>query len=299
MAEHHSTPLGMAPSPGIFLSAVAQRTRRLRFGTLVYLLPLYHPIRLAEEIAMLDQLSDGRLDVGVGRGISPIESTLYGRDPATSQAAYDEALTIIRAALKDRVVNFDGQHYSFHDVTLEIGPVQTPYPPLWYGISSPASAERCVREGFNVVSLAKASAVAEVAAAFKLAAHASGCTDLRCGLGRFVVVADTDAAAMAIARPAYARWYENFHYLYHKQGRSPVQGERPTDFDGAIAADLGIAGSPQTVRDFLAAEIRQTGVNYFMGQFVFGDMPQDAALRSIELFAAEVRPQLQQLPALT
>ena len=73
LAEHHGTPLGMASSPSVFLSAVAQRTKRLRFGPMVYLLPLYHPIRLAEEIAMLDQLGRGRLDVGVGRGRSPIE----------------------------------------------------------------------------------------------------------------------------------------------------------------------------------------------------------------------------------
>ena len=70
IAEHHSTPLGFAPSPGIFLSAVAQRTKRLRFGPMVYLLPFYHPIRLIEEICMLDQLSDGRLELGIGRGVS-------------------------------------------------------------------------------------------------------------------------------------------------------------------------------------------------------------------------------------
>ena len=70
LAEHHATPLGMAPSPSVFLAAVAQRTRRLRFGPLVYTLPMYHPLRVAEEICMLDQMSGGRLDIGVGRGIS-------------------------------------------------------------------------------------------------------------------------------------------------------------------------------------------------------------------------------------
>src|SRR6201987_2583712 len=80
LAEHHATPLGMAPSPSVFLSAVAQRTKHLRFGPLVYLLPFYHPIRLAEEIAMLDHLSHGRLELGIGRGQSPIELSLYGQD---------------------------------------------------------------------------------------------------------------------------------------------------------------------------------------------------------------------------
>src|SRR3984885_8561807 len=89
LAEHHSTPLGMAPSPSVFLSAVAQRTKKLRFGPLVYCLPLYHPIRLAEEIAMLDHLSKGRLDVGIGHGRSPIELMLYGCDVAEARAIFD------------------------------------------------------------------------------------------------------------------------------------------------------------------------------------------------------------------
>ena len=80
LAEHHGTPLGMAPSPSVFLAAVAQRTKRLRFGPMVYALPLYHPLRLIEEICMLDQMSGGRLLYGVGRGISPVEVGFYGID---------------------------------------------------------------------------------------------------------------------------------------------------------------------------------------------------------------------------
>ena len=79
LAEHHSTPLGMAPSPSVFLAAVAERTRRLRFGPLVYALPLHHPLRLIEEICMLDQMSGGRLEIGFGRGASPVETALYGQ----------------------------------------------------------------------------------------------------------------------------------------------------------------------------------------------------------------------------
>src|ERR1700733_14895096 len=88
VAEHHSTPLGMAPSPSVFLSAVAQRTRRLRFGPMVYALPLYHPLRMIEEICMLDQLSGGRLDIGFGRGASPIELRFFGEDPEEAQSTH-------------------------------------------------------------------------------------------------------------------------------------------------------------------------------------------------------------------
>jgi len=86
VAEHHATPLGMAPCPGIWLAAIAARTKQLRFGPLVYLLPLYHPIKLLEEICLLDQMSSGRMLLGVGRGISPIELGDGGRDPEQTPA---------------------------------------------------------------------------------------------------------------------------------------------------------------------------------------------------------------------
>src|SRR5213593_3136380 len=97
LAEHHATPLGMAPSPSVFLAAAAQRTRRIRLGPLVYLLPLYHPLRLIEEVCMLDHLSGGRLDLGIGRGVSPYELGYFGVDAAQSRAIFNEALAVLVA----------------------------------------------------------------------------------------------------------------------------------------------------------------------------------------------------------
>ena len=108
VAEHHSTPIGVAPSPSIFLSAIAQRTRTLRFGPMVYALPLYHPIRMIEEICMLDQMSGGRLEIGFGRGSSPTELTYYGQDPADSQQVYAEALELIIKGLTEPTLTFHG-----------------------------------------------------------------------------------------------------------------------------------------------------------------------------------------------
>src|ERR671932_1371853 len=99
LAEHHGTPLGMAPAPGLFLAAASQRTRRIRLGPLVYLLPLYHPVRLAQEIAMLDHLSLGRLELGVGRGASPYELALFGVDANETRAMFKEGLDLILAGL--------------------------------------------------------------------------------------------------------------------------------------------------------------------------------------------------------
>jgi alkanesulfonate monooxygenase SsuD/methylene tetrahydromethanopterin reductase-like flavin-dependent oxidoreductase (luciferase family) len=297
LAEHHATPLGMAPSPGIFLSALAQHTERLRFGPLVYLLPLYHPIRLVEEIAMLDQLSGGRIDVGVGRGISPFESMSYGAEPEHSQAIFEEALEIVRQGLRTGKVTHEGRFFTYRDHEFEVRPVQQPQPPFWYGISSPSSAERCAQAGMNVVTLSKDARVAELIRAFKAEAGRLGHDGLRAGVGRFIVVGKTDADALAVARRAYPVWARNFHYLYHKNHTSPVQGERPKDFDGAVVEELGFAGSPASVRDYLTALLQATGANYLMCQFVFGDMTLAESLSSIELFTTEVMPALRAIPA--
>jgi len=292
VAEHHSTPLGMAPSPGIFLSAVAQHTRRLRFGPMVYLLPLYHPIRLAEEIAMLDQLSRGRFDAGIGRGISPIESTLYGRDPKDAQELFEEVFAILKMALADGQVEFEGKHYQFHGVPIEVRPFQRPYPQFWYGISSVESAECCVTRDFNGLTLGKPATANEICQRYRAAQQTAGKPGLKVGIGRFVVVGETDEAALRLARRAYPVWHESFHFLYHKYGRSPIHGERPTDFDAMMEAGQAIAGSPRTVTDVIRKQLDDSGANYFVSQFVFGDMTLDEGLASFGRFSGEVMPAL-------
>ena len=290
LAEHHGTPLGMAPSPGIFLSAVAQRTQRIRFGPLVYILPLYHPLRLAEEIVMLDRLSNGRFNLGIGRGISPIESGLYGNDPAEAQARFDEALAVLQLAFTADRLTYAGNYYRFEDVPIEMHPMQSPHPPFWYGAGSPESAERAAARGFNVITH-NVEEAAVVVRRFRAAAARAGKPELEIGVGRFIVVADTDAQARAIAARAFPRWHESFHHLYHAHGRSPVFGERP-DLDGYIAQGQAIVGSPQRVSAMLAAQAEASDADVQLGQFVFGDMNLAESLRSIELFAAHVLPAL-------
>ena len=145
VAEHHATPLGVAPSPGVWLAAVAQRTKRLRFGPLVYLLPLYHPIKLLEEICMLDQMSGGRMMLGVGRGISPIELRYYGLDPDAAPAMYAEALEVILRGMTCQELNFEGKYYHYRDVPMELAPFQRPHPPLWYGLGRPEAVPWAAR----------------------------------------------------------------------------------------------------------------------------------------------------------
>jgi alkanesulfonate monooxygenase SsuD/methylene tetrahydromethanopterin reductase-like flavin-dependent oxidoreductase (luciferase family) len=294
VAEHHFTPLGMAPSPSVFLSAIAQRTTRLRFGTFVYALPLHHPLRVVEEICMLDHLSGGRVEIGFGRGSVPFEVSYYGQNADERQQVYAERLDVVLKAFTTKRLSFEGRYDRFENVPMEIEPFQKPHPPLWYGAHSPDSAERAARKGLHMVSndvpaMTRASIARyrEVWGSLHDAAPAP-----KIGMVRFVVVAETDAAALAVARRAYLRWLASFKYLHDMHGRTPALGERPPDFDGLMAKGLGIAGSPRTVTAFLAAQLQDCGANYAVGQFAFGDLSLAEMTRSVELFAGEVMPAL-------
>ena len=294
VAEHHSTPIGLAPSPSVFLSAVAQRTQRLRFGPMVYALPLYHPIRMIEEICMLDQMSHGRLEMGFGRGSVGIELAYYGEDPKLAQEVYAEALELVLKGLTEPALTFHGKFFNFDNVPMELVPLQKPYPPVWYGLHAPESAKRAARKGLRVISLDSVPATRASFDVFRDAwREAWNDTPLPLmGLGRFIVVAETDAEALALARRAYPRWHDSFTYL-HRLHKYSAQHPRPPEFDGIVEVGQGVAGSPRTVVAFLREQLAATGSNYCVGQFAFGDLSLAETQRSIALFAREVMPELQ------
>ncbi|VFR32534.1 Alkanal monooxygenase alpha chain [plant metagenome] len=295
VAEHHATPLGMSPSPSVFLSSVAQRTRRLKFGPLVYTLPLYHPLRVAEEICMLDHLSQGRLQVGVGRGISPIEVGFYGVDPAKSQAMYIESYAVVMKALTSEVLDHEGEFFRFKQVPVELRPLQQPHPPIWYGVGNADGADWCVANNVNAVVNGPIARVREITDRFRLQWAAAGKVERDLpliGTSRHVVVAATDAQALAIAARAYARWYASFMYLWVRHGSVPQFAPFPESFQEAQRLGLAVAGSAATVRQRLAEQVEQAGVNYLLARFAFGDLTLAESTASVELFATEVMPAL-------
>ena len=300
IAEHHATPLGMSPSPSVFLSAVAQRTKRLRMGPLVYTLALYHPLRLADEICMLDQLSGGRFELGVGRGVSPIEIEYFGFDPAKSQAMYLEAYQVILQALRGGTLSFEGSYYRFKDVPLQLAPLQRPHPPIWYGLSNPESAEFAADNKFNVVSNAAPKSVRVITDRYR-AQWAKKGNDAKkipfIGMARHVVIAATDAEAMKLARRAYARWWEGFIYLWRMRGIKPPFTTYTEDFDAILKNGQAIVGSPDTVRETIASQAKDAGLNYFLLRFAFGDLTLEESMRSVDLFARLVQPALEEIPA--
>ena len=294
VAEHHATPLGMAPSPSVYLAAVAQRTTTLRFGPMVYALPLYHPLRMIEEICMLDQMSGGRLDIGFGRGASPIELGFFGENPDDAQSVYAEALALIRAGLTQKSLTFEGRRFRFKDVPMELTPLQRPHPPIWYGLHAPESGERAARQGLQVVCLDPPDESGAAIGRFRTVwreHHSAAAALPKIGLGRFVVVAESDDEALAIARRAYPRWHQSFTFLFNRHPRT-VSHPRPPDFDTLHRVGQGVAGSPETVTAFLREQMRATGANYCVGQFAFGDLTLAETLRSIDLFVRHVMPAL-------
>lgn len=291
-AEHHFTPIGMSPSPSVFAAALAERTTKLRFGPMVYPLPLYHPLRLIQEICMVDHLSEGRFDVGVGRGSSKLEAAYYGQD--TSQELYQEALDAILKGLQCDRLTFQGKHFALDDVPMQMHPYQKPYPPLWYGVHSLESTERAAHGGFNMISADSNDDTRAYHDLYhKLWRRERGAAALpHLGLMRFVVVADSDARAMTIAERAYQSWHASFHWMSRLHNQVPRLGERARDYRTAIEQGKAIAGSPKTVADYLSDQLAFTRANYFVGQFVFGDMTLDETLASVELFRDRVAPAL-------
>jgi alkanesulfonate monooxygenase SsuD/methylene tetrahydromethanopterin reductase-like flavin-dependent oxidoreductase (luciferase family) len=295
IAEHHATPLGYAPSPGIFLSAVARQTRRILFGPLVYTLPFYQPLRLIDEICMLDQLGGGRLQLGVGKGVSPFELGYYGIPAGESQARYFEMLDLIRQGLMAGSLDFHGRVFYLNNVPMTLRPLQQPHPPLWYGTNTPEAAAWAAANKVNIVTLVPAGRMREITDRYRREWEALGQppeTIPMLGVSRHIVVAETDAQALNIARRAYRKWRRSFRWLWEQHGNTDyIERFAPPEFDELMQQGSGVAGSPATVADYITREIAQGGINYLIASLMFGDMTEEEALHSTSLFARKVIPE--------
>jgi len=296
MSEHHGTSLSTAPSPSVLMSALTQRTRNLRLCPLVYLLPLYHPVRLAEEICMLDHLSKGRFQFGVGRGASPFELAALGVEPEQAAKMYAEALAIVRAYFRSESLTHEGEFWRVKDLAVEMKPFQQPHPQIWYAVGSPDSVAWPAQNNFNVVCGGPAPRLREISDAYRAEwkkADVDGRSEPLIGINRYVVVADTDDRAREIGRKVWPTFYRSFMKLWVKNNAQPIRMKLPPDFDSLVESGQAVAGSPTTVASALAHQISRGGFNYFMGSFVFGNMPFADACASIRLFSKEVMPALE------
>lgn len=292
LAEHHATPLGMAPAPGIFLAAATQRTRRIRLGPCVYCLPLYNPLRLIEEVCMLDQLSRGRFDFGVGRGIVPYEMAYFDLHHLETEEIYREVLEIVLHGLTSDVLDYRSPRYVFRKVPMVLRPFQQPHPPLWYGLGHTAGAEWAATNKVNVITNNPAAASKPLFDRYREVWQRKhgGPSMPKLGIGRHIVVARSDAEAEALARPNYAVWFANLTKLWRDFGAMPIRFAR--DFDEARQRGLAIAGTSARVREAIEREVAVSECTYVVCRLMFGNMSEAEASASIDLFVAEVMPRL-------
>ena len=293
LAEHHSTPLGMAPSPSVFFAALAQRTKHIRFSPMAYLLPLYHPLRLIEEVCMLDHLSNGRMELGVSRGVSPYEIATYSVAPEKTREIFTEVLEIFRKGISADVLHYAGKYFEFRDVPMTIKPFQAPYPPLWYPSFSESGAEFAAREGMHFMSLGPPSLITKLMARYRECAADSGnggADTLKLGAMRQIYVAETDEQAQAVAKPAYEDWYRSITQLWHQNNDHAYD-----DFfawKSCLAGETILIGSIDTVRAQIQRLVAESGINYFVGSFAWGSLSPAESQRSLDLFTSKIVPHI-------
>lgn len=299
IAEHQGTPLSINAQPSVLLSAMIQRTTRLRVGALTFCLPWYNPYRFYNEVCMLDQLSRGRLELGVGRGVSPIESKILGLASIDdSREKYRETLDIFFAACKTDALTWRGSHYHYDDAELHLKPYQKPYPPLWFPSSNRESIEFTARHGYHTAVLAPLKEVRPLFDQYRevwerhkndAGRHNAHVGNPYLGKTQHLVIAENEAEAKRIGEEAHSRWASRIHHLVHKVGRPE---HHKTDPYAPDTVQPLITGTPRNVLEKLSEMLRLTSANYLLCVLSFGDLAPEHVMRSLELFRAEVMPKL-------
>lgn len=308
VAEHHSSPLNMVPVPGLWLSAVARATKRMRIGPLCYLLPLYSPLRLMEEICMLDHLSKGRLEIGIGRGVSPFEMRYHNVDHDESREIMIDHYTCLREGLGKSEFSYHGKHYQYANVPLPFNPLQENGPAFWYGSSNDIGAKWAGEHGLHFCANGGPKLAKPNIDAYRAALATRGGVEhpkaefpggAAIGQMRHIYVADTDAEARRIAKPAMEHHTASLNWIRKRNNADQLAARlnvhRSEKFEDWESEGMVIAGSPETVTRELRSQVEFLGVNYLVLYMFYGSMTLPQALRSLQLFRSEVMPELKDL----
>jgi len=304
-AEHHHSDYGMLSSPNLIIAALANRTKRLRFGNLVNVLPLHDPMRLAEECGILDILTAGRLNVGLGRGV-PRDDLKHGLDRDTAQARFEEGIEIVLRAWTGDTFTYSGKAWSYVDISCRPRPLQRPHPPIYYGATSPESPAMVARRGWNLaLSRQPLANCAKAIASYRAecAKHDSLTGSGDAIMVRDIYVADTDEQAWKEATPQITRfWQLATDNVWRDDSIStddlPKFTERFVYFPGGLTVKrldewgTSLIGSPATVTQKARAMIETARPDCLVGMFSFGGLSHAQVMRSIDLFATKVIPSL-------
>jgi alkanesulfonate monooxygenase SsuD/methylene tetrahydromethanopterin reductase-like flavin-dependent oxidoreductase (luciferase family) len=289
-AEHHFTALDTAPSANLLFAAASQRTQHIRLGSLVYLLPFYDPVRLVEEICVLDQLTGGRLEVGIGKGINPVEHELWGHPRAEAKARFDAAFAIVRAGLQEGRLCHNAQH---PEAPLLLEPYQARGPGLWY----PGNYRYAGEHRLHTILGGPAAALVQPAREFAelcarpVANWNPGVDHPVLGVTRHVYVAPTDGAALERVQRAFPAYHANLISLWRRYDE-PLPNDPSLGGDVALARQMQVlvAGAPATVAEHLRMVSETVGTDYLVCAFTWGDLSHAEAMASLQLFVDEVMP---------
>jgi len=299
LTEHHFIEYGLSVSPSVLAAAAAMRTQRVRIGLAAAILPFHDPIRLAEELAMVDILSGGRLDVGVGRGNRPVEFSGYRVPQIESRERFEETLEVLLGAWTNERFAYRGRYVTIPEVHVIPKPLQRPHPPLYVVCVSPDTIEATALRGLPMLnSLLRGSLdpLVQQRDTYIKACQKAGRSDAettsllsRWGVSRHIYVAPTDAQAVAEAKDAEL-WYQEalarflvpenidaLHPLLQPGFRAMKERFGTITWDRLVAETLAF-GSPDTVAEKILCWMN------------FGGLPQAQVRRSMELFAREVIP---------
>jgi alkanesulfonate monooxygenase SsuD/methylene tetrahydromethanopterin reductase-like flavin-dependent oxidoreductase (luciferase family) len=284
IAEHHFHEYGAVPAPPVWLAAAAQRTRRIRLGAAVVVLPFRNPLLVAEDYAMVDVLSGGRLNLGAGSGYLAHEFAGFGLDPQDKRDRFDEALDIVLRAWTGERFSYEGRFHRVRDVKLNVVPVQKPRPPVWIAVLRNEAAPHVGKKGFPIMLIPYATTeriaeLADTVTAFRDSFVDSGGDprDATVPFGLHTYVSDDVERATAEAREAMDRYVRT--RLYAKQ--------RP--FETLVDKHLVAVGGPADVTR-VARLYQSAGLTDFLAITNFGGLPHARVLRSMELLAKHVLP---------
>ncbi|WP_338603057.1 LLM class flavin-dependent oxidoreductase [Sulfolobus tengchongensis] len=307
LAEHHFTQLSVNVNPGLFLASASQLTSKLRLCTLAYVVPTYHPLRLAEEISLLDNLTGGRLEIGFTNGINMLELKQYGLEINTAREMGKEAVDIILKYFVGKPLTFIGNYYKLEDVEPVLLPLQKPHPPIWIPTRNINTVPWIAKNGFNIATgLGELEEAKQILGKYRSVYRENelrkeDSNPPKLALQRIVYVSTTDEKARADVVPAIRKFAENITYISRKYGSEYI-GHRPSseykqlsvsqllDVDYQLSHDIVIAGSPRTVTEKIKKSLDETGANYFMAQISFGSLTFNQVIESLTLFHDEVMP---------
>jgi len=298
LGEHHFSTYGYLSRPLQLASYLAAKTTRLRVGTAVIVVPLHHPLLIAEEVAMLDVLSNGRADIGLGRGYQRYEFERFGQQLDADGQRWNESLDILLKAFEGEPFSYDGKLFKIPETSIFPKPVQKPRPPIWVTGQSPYAIEAAARRGLNVLTGGFGLPVERLAEFGKFFSKAvdevKPATRPLVGVQRAVYV--TKDAADARDAAEHALWNMRVtlslrnNYERVENGRAiSVPGKTEPTIDELLERHL-IIGTPETCVRQIRRVQELVGISHFNCSFWFGDLDQSRVLKSMELFSREVMP---------